>query len=673
MAWAASFGLDENGRDVINVDVDECAITKDRKESSNILVRQCLKMVDRMSALRKMSFDGARAILLLMPLTKDMMSDADRKTMHHTALLQAYRLAIQDGSSSVNPIPEDIDAATKRARLFWYAHVSEAITIGLRGEDGSLPLTFDEARVASFKTSLSTSALSASPISASLTYKHTIASIHLAETCRHIHDIFATRSGAGHKETLETRLQDVWSALQSNWEEFDELRQRDADGDEARQASTDTDVFVSSSQIFIFEAFRTIQVRLASLLSSVGHGEACSSSDRYQSHKTQNQVAPGAIEALLRVARTKCASFLPHALSLIRRHVRDSTPLFKYNAGISVDKGVFCAGSFLAQTCISSRNPETQDSFQCCVKALQSMSCKWAYSEGGRLAEELAAFWNASVQLDERPSISRSSITVAASTLSGKDDEASVIPDRWLSSVSHLVPGAAPVTRNANSRHLRHGKTLSETSLPLSSNNPSRSRSISSANSAQYEYTSWACFKSASASSSVAQPPISEGVHHHPLHRHTFPTTISPNSLSISHSPSMPMPMTGSPTTYLPTPLPSHHPDASVHYPHPLATPQRTQSLPTQWYTVDVSSPEEEAALAHGVRLNAIRLDLDATHFDRHTSSSCSINYDPVICRSPSVTSTMSSSAGLRSALGLSVIYRNIHAIDDYDRNNITA
>ncbi len=61
------------------------------------------------------------------------MSDLDRLAMYEAAVQQVYTLCQHDGVI-INGSPE-VRAATAlvRARIFWYAHVHEGITTGLRG------------------------------------------------------------------------------------------------------------------------------------------------------------------------------------------------------------------------------------------------------------------------------------------------------------------------------------------------------------------------------------------------------------------------------------------------------------------------------------------------------------------------------------------------------------
>lgn len=72
VVWAASFGVDEYG-------VDESQSgspmdTRDRKSLTNDMVRELLVLFDIHGVMRKPSWDGVRALLLLLPLTEGMFS-----------------------------------------------------------------------------------------------------------------------------------------------------------------------------------------------------------------------------------------------------------------------------------------------------------------------------------------------------------------------------------------------------------------------------------------------------------------------------------------------------------------------------------------------------------------------------------------------------------------------
>lgn len=68
-AWATSFGINESGDpDMLS---GHHAIRR-RKERTNIMLRELLHLVDLHSLLRKPTWDGVRALLLIMPLTEGM-------------------------------------------------------------------------------------------------------------------------------------------------------------------------------------------------------------------------------------------------------------------------------------------------------------------------------------------------------------------------------------------------------------------------------------------------------------------------------------------------------------------------------------------------------------------------------------------------------------------------
>ncbi|KAG8864195.1 hypothetical protein FRB96_006016 [Tulasnella sp. 330] len=711
MAWATSFGLDENGRAVINVDVDERVLVKDREESSNALVQRCLEMVDRMGVLRKMTWDGVRAVLLLLPLTTDVMCDDDRETMYRTALTQVHRLA---GLGGKNSYPEDASIQIIRARTFWYAHVSEGVKAALHGTASSLPLIFDDASVASFKTTLTTSnfdaSLATSPVTSGLTHRHTIAPIRLAATCRLIHDLFVypSRRGAeGGQTTLQTELHKVWSALESSWEEFEGLR-GGVVKDEAQEVVVDknlTDAFVSSWQIFIFEAYHVIQDRLATLLPGTKRSAAHSSSSKDPLIGSRDALAPEVIIAIYNDARAKCARLLPKVLDLIRQHNQDSPLLLKYNTGFLACRGIFYVGkSFVEAKHSGPLVPNARGGFESCVQALRNMSSRWVCSDGNHLAQELDALWEAPPlnttttpqvgDASERPSTSHSSSSSSGSILDRREREASDVLDEWLSSIPAASLGApvtpiptpiqqvphqpsmlgpsAPVAMGSNHPNAQRRMTTSAV-IPgsgLNNNGSSaRSPSNSSVHSSYHSYIHGNRLRADSAPSSMVgafHPPIlpwesAHDVQRDQLLRHRLSVTIpTMNAPSYSyHSPINSESTTSSPCMLPPRPLSDSHQ-------HHQTTQKRLHRHVAHWsYTQ--ARPSDNALLEFGQKQKAVltrdgddqhMMDVDDYLILTPITPSDSVQND----FRPSSASSSSSSSGLTSALGLSVLYNSIHS-----------
>jgi hypothetical protein len=64
--WATSFGVDESGREK---SAQEAGPPEYRKQKCNEMVRDVLSLVDAHGIMRKPTWDGVRALLLLEPLT----------------------------------------------------------------------------------------------------------------------------------------------------------------------------------------------------------------------------------------------------------------------------------------------------------------------------------------------------------------------------------------------------------------------------------------------------------------------------------------------------------------------------------------------------------------------------------------------------------------------------
>lgn len=163
LAWATSFGFDESGidaslfEDVIKVEEDDpFATIERRKAATNEIVQDILEAIDKNAVARKTSWDGVRVLLLLLPLTTEVLSSADRavsqppsglvfipsqlnfclqsdQNLYRSALHQVYSISGIDVRSEG---PLSVDGTIKevaRARIVWHAIVNEGITSALNG------------------------------------------------------------------------------------------------------------------------------------------------------------------------------------------------------------------------------------------------------------------------------------------------------------------------------------------------------------------------------------------------------------------------------------------------------------------------------------------------------------------------------------------------------------
>ena len=67
VVWAASYGINEAGEEVPELRDEDPQVRKDR---INEMLQELLYLVDIHGLLRKPSWDGVRALLLIMPLTE---------------------------------------------------------------------------------------------------------------------------------------------------------------------------------------------------------------------------------------------------------------------------------------------------------------------------------------------------------------------------------------------------------------------------------------------------------------------------------------------------------------------------------------------------------------------------------------------------------------------------
>lgn len=67
VVWATSFGIDEYGREVMS---DNVVDAQQRTDMVREMLQELLYLVDLHGVLRKPSWDGARLLLLLLPLAQ---------------------------------------------------------------------------------------------------------------------------------------------------------------------------------------------------------------------------------------------------------------------------------------------------------------------------------------------------------------------------------------------------------------------------------------------------------------------------------------------------------------------------------------------------------------------------------------------------------------------------
>ncbi|KAG9049257.1 hypothetical protein FS837_010793 [Tulasnella sp. UAMH 9824] len=369
--WAASYGVNVRGEEEPH---DGLAGVERRRAATNIMVQELLATIDRHAVMRSISWDGVRALLLLIPLTEEVQSDADRATMYQSTVLQVYSLSTMSDALQRNETGQQVDQMV-RARIFWYGHVHEGLTNGLKGKK----LIFDQDDVDAFKSPLSvrdySTSLAKSPVTNSYTFQFATAPIRLSAACRMVN---ATLTGpkADRAERVDrTAMDRVWTALAACWEEFEGLRSL---GGTSAMQNEETDRFISGWQIFIFEALNVVRERLQERISRIRNSRIVPTGGESPSQRSKLTD----LEHLHDIAESRCQDVLPQVMELIRRHV--GTAFFEYDASLCRD-GVFYAGERIAG------EPNSGDDVHVCLQALGQM--RWAYSKSTQRTEKLKSIW----------------------------------------------------------------------------------------------------------------------------------------------------------------------------------------------------------------------------------------------------------------------------------------
>jgi hypothetical protein len=145
--WATSFGVNEYGIEELHHGE---AVIRNRRETTNEMVQEMLHLIDIHGILRKPTWDGVRALHLLLPLTQgtrfvanlspsypclhlEIQSPMERLVMYEALISQVFTLCSLASVSSVGSGQGQAIDILVRARLFWYSHIVEGVTTGLRG------------------------------------------------------------------------------------------------------------------------------------------------------------------------------------------------------------------------------------------------------------------------------------------------------------------------------------------------------------------------------------------------------------------------------------------------------------------------------------------------------------------------------------------------------------
>ncbi|PVF98575.1 hypothetical protein CPB86DRAFT_814609 [Serendipita vermifera] len=389
VVWAASYGVDEGGVEQPENSYED---VRRRRQRVKHMVEEVVRLIDSLSLLRKPSWDGVRCLLMTLPLTEDVLDNPmDRLAIYEAAVQQVYTLCQHDGVTTGLSAETRAANALVRARIFWYAHVHEGLTTGLRGGR----LLMDDDDLATFHRELpapptfmaNNMGVQPSNMTYSLAFQYATAPIRLASACRKVHAALTGPKARAARRLDGKKLEETWEALALCWEEFESLRpiQR---SDHIR--SEDTTRF-----IFLFECYNVIQEKIRERLDSARAAQI--------TELDENPDSPATVEGLVRdlrkylsIAESKCFDVLDHVVRLIRRHLNST--FFAYDASLVRD-GCFFAGHTLALM------PGRDEDVKVCLQALSEM--RWAFSKSYERSQTITFAWRSRVdrdRFDEHPS-----------------------------------------------------------------------------------------------------------------------------------------------------------------------------------------------------------------------------------------------------------------------------
>ncbi|KAI0306791.1 hypothetical protein B0F90DRAFT_1693299 [Multifurca ochricompacta] len=381
--WAASFGVNEYGIEELHHGE---TVTRNRREATNEMVREMLHLIDIHGILRKPTWDGVRALHLLLPLTQEIQSPMERLVMYEAMVSQVFTLCSLASISSVGSGQGQAVDILVRARLFWYSHIVEGVTSGLRG--GRLLISDDD--LASFQKTLpalnNDAMMRTSTVAYEFTYRYAMVPLELASACRKVHAALTGPKARQHNEIDEKSLHEVWDALEKSWKDFDNLRLLGTSGNVHEE---DVDRYIHGWQIFIFECLNVIREALKQR--TVVHPN-CDRGPRS---------APlDAATRLLKIADARCHEVVRRVIVIIRQHLGSS--FFEYDASLVRD-GCFFAGFLLAG------EGGSDEDVQICLQALRQM--RWAFSKSEEREKTVRMVWESRKGSSARPCNSPSALS----------------------------------------------------------------------------------------------------------------------------------------------------------------------------------------------------------------------------------------------------------------------
>ncbi|KIY43640.1 hypothetical protein FISHEDRAFT_62691 [Fistulina hepatica ATCC 64428] len=329
-----------------------------RKTRTAAMIRELLLYIDVHGIIRKPSWEGVAALLLLVPLLEDS-PPLERFAVQEAALSQIRALCTLGTGEAAAPCDESVT----RARVLCYAILQEGITSGLKGgrllldEDDieafqATSSNFGSGRNSPFSSSyppgpfsqLAMATQLSQPTPGCIATSHLFAiPLRLGTVCRRLYHALTCTAAMKRAESGDgvdaEAMRDVWEGLDRCWDDFEALKRSGSLSSE--ENIFDVHRFVGSWQIFIFECHNIIRESLKQFAT-------CSLQASPVSPATH--VSPAQLHD---IATRKCLDLLPNVLGIIKMHVSpgdnrlQGTGLFTWDAGLVRD-GCFFAGVLVA-------------------------------------------------------------------------------------------------------------------------------------------------------------------------------------------------------------------------------------------------------------------------------------------------------------------------------------